>query len=82
MCDICLSSPCLPGCPNAPDPPSIGECEHCHYPVYVGDNYADIDGELYCEDCLNNFSTDEWLDLLGASLKEAEPYEPEYEYDD
>ena len=82
MCDICLSSPCLPRCPNAPEPPSIGKCEHCGEPIHIGENYADIDGGLSCEDCLDDFSTSEWLDVLGVSLKEAEPYEPDCEYDD
>lgn len=81
MCDICLSSPCLPRCPNAPEPPSIGVCECCNENICVGDGYADIDGGLYHEECLDNLSTAEWLDMLGVHIKEAEPYEPDYDYD-
>lgn len=82
MCDICLSSPCLPGCPNAPDPPSIGECESCREPIFVGDEYAEIEGEKYCKDCLDDFTTSDWLDLFGEKIREAEALEPDYDYYD
>ena len=78
MCDICNSTPCLDGCPNKPEPNSIGECIECCKPIYIGENYAIIQGELFHEECLEEFSVDDWLDMLGSSVKEAEPYEPDY----
>lgn len=83
MCSICRSYPCLSGCPNAPDPPSIGDCEYCREPIFVGDEYAEIDGEKYHKECLDEFSTSDWLEKLGESIKEAELDEPDYDdYDD
>lgn len=45
MCDICMHSPCLSGCPNAPDPTPVTYCRSCGEPIVPGDEYADIDGE-------------------------------------
>lgn len=79
MCEICRCSPCLVGCPNAPEPESIGVCEKCGQPIYVQERYAKIDSKLYHEDCLDEFSVDDWLQMLDTSIKEAEPYEPDYD---
>ena len=53
MCSICLHSPCLSGCPNAPDPTPVTYCRSCGEPIIPGDEYADIDGEAWCEGCLD-----------------------------
>lgn len=52
MCEICLHSPCLPRCPNAPEPPSVFICSGCGKPIYEGDDYYDILGEQFCEECV------------------------------
>jgi hypothetical protein len=54
MCDICLSTPCLPQCPNAPDPPMVYKCINCGEKILEGDGYYDIDGEIWCEDCIED----------------------------
>lgn len=54
MCDICLSSPCLSRCPNAPDPPSVFICSGCGTPILEGEDYWDIVGEQWCESCIDN----------------------------
>lgn len=33
MCDICMHSPCLSGCPNAPDPTPVTHCCSCGEPI-------------------------------------------------
>ena len=53
MCSICHSSPCLSGCPNAPDPPAAFRCHDCDEAIYPGDEYAKIDGVEYCEQCIH-----------------------------
>ena len=53
MCDICLQHPCHPRCPNAPEPASVTECICCGEKIYSGDGYYDVDGEPWCEDCMN-----------------------------
>ena len=54
MCDICMHSPCLSGCPNAPDPTPVTHCCSCGEPIIPGDEYGIIDGEAWCEDCLED----------------------------
>lgn len=54
MCDICVSSPCIPGCPNAPDPPQVYVCSGCGDPIYDGDDYWDLMGEQWCENCIDD----------------------------
>lgn len=53
MCDICLSSPCLSGCPNAPEPQSVFICSGCGEKIYEGEDYWDIMGEQFCEGCVD-----------------------------
>ena len=50
MCDICLQSPCAPGCPNRPEPviqcPVCGrECED----LFVSISGGDVVG---CDQCI------------------------------
>ena len=54
MCEICMHSPCLSGCPNAPDPTPVTHCCSCGEPIIPGDEYGIIDGEAWCEDCLED----------------------------
>ena len=54
MCEICMHSPCLSGCPNAPDPTPVAYCCSCGEPIISGDEYGIIDGEAWCEDCLED----------------------------
>lgn len=54
MCDICLQFPCHPRCPNAPDPPAVYVCSGCSHDIYEGEDYFDILGEQFCENCVSN----------------------------
>jgi hypothetical protein len=57
MCDVCLHFPCLSGCPNASDPLVVHECIHCGADIYEGNDYFNIDGEPWCEECITKART-------------------------
>ena len=53
MCDICLHTPCLPGCPNRKKDHVL--CEECGQPIKVGEYFKveDENGLLLCDKCLD-----------------------------
>lgn len=53
MCNECHQIPCHPGCPNAPGPKLVFICSGCGDDIYEGDDYWDIMGEQFCEDCID-----------------------------
>lgn len=54
MCDVCLRSPCHPSCPHAPAPPSVFVCSGCGDDILDGDDYWDVLGEQFCENCIDS----------------------------
>jgi hypothetical protein len=52
MCSICHSTPCRPQCPNAEEK-AVKVCIGCGADIIDGETYYDIDGEPFCEDCIN-----------------------------
>lgn len=76
MCSICHNSPCLSRCPNAKTPHGLHKCTKCGHFVDHGIRYAMIDGDCYCEDCLDGLSTKELVELCGWKF-ETEPDEYE-----
>lgn len=74
VCEICLTHPCLRGCPNEPIV-SIGHCRRCGNDIEVGTQYLDCDG-YYCEECLDDMPMCELLSMLGYELQTAEREEP------
>ena len=71
MCSICLQTPCSPRCPNASEPEPMHVCKECGYGIYSGDKYADIDGDYYCEYCLNSMAPETLLSILGYEMETA-----------
>ena len=69
MCEICYHSPCLSGCPNAPDPPAAFRCHGCEEAIYPEDEYARIDGVEYCEDCIDNMPYCVLIPKLGGEWR-------------
>lgn len=69
MCDICMHSPCLSGCPNAPDPTPVAHCCSCGEPIVPGDEHAVIDGEAWCEGCLDDLPLCVLIPKLGWEWK-------------
>ena len=55
MCDVCLQAPCHPRCPNAPEPEevSVFVCSGCGGTIVDGQDYWEILGEQFCEDCID-----------------------------
>lgn len=55
MCDVCLQAPCHPRCPNAPEPDEIPVyvCSGCGHDIVDGEDYWDILGEQFCENCID-----------------------------
>lgn len=54
MCEECLQFPCHPRCPNAPDPPAVFECFGCGRDICDGEDFWNILGEHFCEQCIDN----------------------------
>jgi len=82
MCEICHYTPCLSGCPNAPEPPSIGQCKFCGEDIQVGEEYFEYDGKKYHEECFSDCAVSLLMEN-GAELKTAEEEVPDYDpYDD
>lgn len=53
ICDECFQFPCHPRCPNAPDPPAVFICSGCGQTILDGEDYWDVLGEQFCEDCIH-----------------------------
>ena len=70
MCDLCYSNPHLPGCPNAPEPKHGYKCSYCGGGIVEGEYFYDIDGRLYHDDCLDEMSREEILELVGIDKEE------------
>jgi hypothetical protein len=54
MCDVCRSFPCDSRCPNAPEPPSVFVCSGCGENIYDGDDYYEVMGEQFCQNCIDD----------------------------
>ncbi len=68
MCELCLCYTCPSNCPNADPPESVFICSGCGQTIYDGDDYWDILGEQFCEECVDN----------ARRTAEYVPEEPEY----
>ena len=71
MCYVCRQTPCNSRCPNASEPTPIFECKKCGYDIFSGDKYLKHKDECICEECLEEMSIEEILELFNESLKEA-----------
>lgn len=72
MCEFCHSFPHLHGCPNEPEPKAIYTCRCCGEGIVADDQYADIDGEKYHAECLEDMTIYKLLDLFGVSVEVAQ----------
>lgn len=78
MCDICRQTPCHPCCPNAPDPVAIYTCKYCGEDIVEGDEYVEIDGDYYHEECFEDCAAVILLEQFGAFKGVAEAEGPEW----
>ena len=53
MCEECRMHPCHPSCPNALGPRLVFICSGCSGEILEGDDYWDILGEQFCEECID-----------------------------
>lgn len=72
MCSVCMRTPCDPRCPNAPDPPTVYTCKHCGEPIVQGDEFFEVDGDHYHEDCFTDCAADILVSQFGATKGVAE----------
>jgi len=72
MCQICRQSPCHSRCPNAPEPEAVHTCKSCKEPIVVGDEYYEMDGEFYHEECFEDNAVKILMEECGAMKGVAE----------
>lgn len=56
MCEECLHSPCLHGCPNEKEPTAVYVCHDCNDEIYEGDTYLKFDHYILCESYVESYS--------------------------
>lgn len=71
MCIECGLNPCDARCPNADEEKAIFNCVICGDSIVDGDFYWDSQDGCICEDCLDEMSRKEILELCGEPLKKA-----------
>lgn len=64
MCAVCMSSPCHPQCPNAPEQKPVLRCVECGEGIYEEDKYFESAYGEICEECMDNKSPEEILELF------------------
>ena len=72
MCEICRQTPCNSRCPNAPEPEPVEKCLKCGDGIYQGDGYFDGPDGPICENCMEDMSYAEVLEIIGEKMKVAE----------
>lgn len=75
MCDLCLSIPCHPRCPNAPEPAAVYSCCECGGGIQNGGKYYDSPEGYICEDCIEDMTVREFMELIGETFSTAEKEE-------
>ena len=75
MCRICMSVPCHPRCPNAPEPVPVLKCDKCGEGIFEGDRYYISAVGNVCENCLDDMTANELLMFENESLETAEKEE-------
>lgn len=72
MCSVCRQHPCHPMCPNAPEPPAVYTCESCKEPIRAGEEYFELDGEYWHEECASDNAMAILTELCGATIGTAD----------
>ena len=76
MCAICMKSPCDSRSPNAPEPPAVYTCKSCGESIEVGEEYFELDGDHYHDNCFWEDAVQILLDDYGATRGVAKLEEP------
>ena len=69
MCDECHMTPCHPRCPNAPEIKPVYVCEICGYGIYEGEKFFDGPKGYICEECMEEMSAGEFLEMFDKHMK-------------
>ena len=75
MCRVCMSVPCHPRCPNAPEPVEVFNCCKCGEGIQDGEKYYDSLGGYVCEDCIDDMTAREFMELIGEKFSIVEKEE-------
>lgn len=78
MCSVCHQTPCHPQCPYAPELPAVYECKRCGESIVVGDEYYEMDGDYYHEECFEDNALELLLkssDVTKGTAEEDDGYE-------
>lgn len=72
MCEICGGVfEHFPGCPYEPEPKGIYKCCICGAPICDGDKYINGIKGCVCEDCVQDLSIDEFIEITGEEFEVA-----------
>lgn len=72
MCEICGGTfEHFPGCPYEPEPKAVYQCCVCGEPICDGDKYIDGIKGCVCEECVQNLSIDEFMEITGEEFEVA-----------
>ncbi len=72
MCDVCHQMPCHPRCPNATETPAVYTCKICGESIVADEDYYEMDGEFYHEECFESNAVKILMDECGAMKGTAE----------
>ena len=72
MCSLCLKTPCDSRCPNAPEPKPVVKCKRCNVGIFEGEKFYDSEKGPICEDCMDDMTVSEMLEMFGEKLTIAE----------
>lgn len=72
MCSLCLKTPCDSRCPNAPEPKPVVNCKECGVGIFEGERFCDSEKGPICEDCMDDMTVSEMLELFGEKFTIAE----------
>lgn len=75
MCSVCLSTPCHPRCPNAPEPIPVYTCGWCKEPIFENDEYMETPEGPVCRDCIVEMGVLEFMEMIGEKFSTAEKEE-------
>ena len=72
MCSLCLKTPCDSRCPNAPEPKPVENCKESGVGIFEGERFYDSEKGPICEDCMDDMTVSEMLELFGEKFTIAE----------
>lgn len=72
MCSMCRSYPCINRCPNAIELKPVYECYKCGNGILDGERYYDSPDGRICEECIDDMTAIEFMELIGETFSMAE----------